>query len=259
MIILLAIVTYSCASIGNPDGGPYDEDPPKFMGSTPGLRSVNNKKQKIELEFDEFIKLEKASEKVIFSPPQMEQPELKVVGKKVSVEYLDSLMDSTTYTIDFSDAIVDNNEGNPMGNFTFSFSTGNNIDTMEVSGVVLQASDLEPIKGIQVGLHKDLNDSAFTTKPFDRVSRTDSRGRFSIRGVAPGKYRIYALKDGNQNYLFDSKTELIAYSDSIIIPDMVPATREDTIWKDTLTIDTIKTVPYTRFLPDSLILRAFKE
>lgn len=259
MIILLAIVTYSCASIGNPDGGPYDEDPPKFMGSTPGLRSVNNKKQKIELEFDEFIKLEKASEKVIFSPPQMEQPELKVVGKKVSVEYLDSLIDSTTYTIDFSDAIVDNNEGNPMGNFTFSFSTGNNIDTMEVSGVVLQASDLEPIKGIQVGLHKDLNDSVFTTKPFDRVSRTDSRGRFSIRGVAPGKYRIYALKDGNQNYLFDSKTELIAYSDSIIIPDMVPATREDTIWKDTLTIDTIKTVPYTRFLPDSLILRAFKE
>lgn len=259
LIILLAIVTYSCASIGNPDGGPYDEDPPKFMGSTPGLRSVNNKKQKIELEFDEFIKLEKASEKVIFSPPQMEQPELKVVGKKVSVEYLDSLIDSTTYTIDFSDAIVDNNEGNPMGNFTFSFSTGNNIDTMEVSGVVLQASDLEPIKGIQVGLHKDLNDSVFTTKPFDRVSRTDSRGRFSIRGVAPGKYRIYALKDGNQNYLFDSKTELIAYSDSIIIPDMVPATREDTIWKDTLTIDTIKTVPYTRFLPDSLILRAFKE
>ena len=259
LIILLAIVTYSCASIGNPDGGPYDEDPPKFMGSTPGLRSVNNKKQKIELEFDEFIKLEKASEKVIFSPPQMEQPELKVVGKKVSVEYLDSLIDSTTYTIDFSDAIVDNNEGNPMGNFTFSFSTGNNIDTMEVSGVVLQASDLEPIKGIQVGLHKDLNDSVFTTKPFDRVSRTDSRGRFSIRGVAPGKYRIYALKDGNQNYLFDSKTELIAYSDSIIIPDMVPATREDTIWKDTLTIDTIKTVPYTRFLPDSLILRDFKE
>ena len=259
LVILLAIVTYSCASIGNPDGGPYDEEPPKFVGSTPGLRSVNNKKQKIELEFDEFIKLEKASEKVIFSPPQMEQPELKVVGRKVSVEYLDTLIDSTTYTIDFSDAIVDNNEGNPMGNFTFSFSTGNNIDTMEVSGIVLQASDLEPIKGIQVGLHKDLNDSAFTTKPFDRVSRTDSRGHFSIRGVAPGKYRIYALKDGNQNYLFDSKTELIAYSDSIIIPDMVPATRQDTIWKDTLTIDTIKTVPYTRFLPDSLILRAFKE
>ena len=119
---MLAIMVYSCASIGNPDGGPYDEDPPKFIGSTPSLRSVNNKKQKIELEFDEFIKLEKPSEKVIFSPPQKEQPELKVLGKKIAVEFLDTLIDSTTYTIDFSDAIVDNNEGNPMGNFSFSFS-----------------------------------------------------------------------------------------------------------------------------------------
>ena len=228
------------------------------MGSTPSLRSVNNKKQKIELEFDEFIKLEKPAEKVIFSPPQMEQPELKVVGKKVSVEYLDSLRDSTTYTIDFSDAIVDNNEGNPMGNFSFSFSTGNQIDTMEVAGTVLLAEDLDPVMGIQVGLHKDLNDSAFSTKPFDRVSRTDSRGRFSIRGVAPGKYRIYALKDGNQNYLYDSRTEMVAFYDSIIIPDMMPATRQDTLWKDTLTIDTLMTVNYTRFVPDTLVLRAFK-
>ena len=257
-ILLLVIVTYSCASIGNPDGGPYDEDPPKFVGSTPSLRAVNYKKQKIELEFDEFIKLEKASEKVIFSPPQMEQPELKVVGKKVAVEYLDTLKDSMTYTIDFSDAIVDNNEGNPMGNFSFSFSTGANIDSMEVAGTVLQAEDLEPIKGIQAGLHRDLSETAFSTKPFDRVSRTVSRGRFSIRGVAPGKYRIYALKDGNQNYLYDSKTEQVAFYDSIIIPDMMPATRQDTVWKDTLTIDTIMTVGYTRFLPDSLILRAFK-
>ena len=258
LLSALAIITYSCASMGTPDGGPYDEDPPKFVGSTPSLRAVNYKKQKIELEFDEFIKLEKASEKVIFSPPQMEQPELKVVGKKVAVEYLDTLKDSMTYTIDFSDAIVDNNEGNPMGNFSFSFSTGANIDSMEVAGTVLQAEDLEPIKGIQVGLHRDLSDTAFSTKPFDRVSRTDSRGRFSIRGVAPGKYRIYALKDGNQNYLYDSKTEQVAFYDSIIVPDMMPATRQDTVWKDTLTIDTIMTVGYTRFLPDSLILRAFK-
>ena len=257
-ILLLVIVAYSCASIGTPDGGPYDEDPPKFVGSTPSLRSINNKKQKIELEFDEFIKLEKPAEKVIFSPPQMEQPELKVVGKKVSVEYLDSLRDSTTYTIDFSDAIVDNNEGNPMGNFSFSFSTGNQIDTIEVAGTVLLAEDLDPVMGIQVGLHKDLNDSAFSTKPFDRVSRTDSRGRFSIRGVAPGKYRIYALKDGNQNYLYDSKTEMVAFYDSIIIPDMMPATRQDTLWKDTLTIDTIMTVNYTRFFFFFLVLRAFK-
>ena len=256
---MLAIITYSCASMGTPDGGPYDEMPPKFVGSSPQLRAVNVKSQKFELEFDEFIKLEKASEKVIISPPQMEQPEIKVVGKKVVGEFFDSLKDSTTYTIDFSDAIVDNNEGNPMGHFTYSFSTGAAIDTMEVAGTVLNAANLEPIKGIQVGLHKNLNDSALVKFPFDRVSRTDSRGHFSIRGVAPGKYRIYALMDGNQNYLFDSKTEMIAYSDSIIVPSMMPATRQDTVWKDTLTIDTIKTVGYTRFLPDDIILRAFKE
>ena len=259
LILMLVIIGYSCASMGTPDGGPYDEMPPKFVGSNPGMRAVNVKSQKIELEFDEFIKLEKAAEKVVVSPPQLEQPEIKVVGKKVALELFDTLKDATTYTIDFSDAIVDNNEGNPMGHFTYSFSTGGTIDTMEVSGTVLNAADLEPIKGIQVGLHKNLNDSALTTLPFDRVSRTDSRGHFIIRGVAPGKYRIYALMDGNQNYLYDSKTETVAFSDSIIIPSMMPATRQDTIWKDTLTIDTIKTVNYTRFMPDDIILRAFKE
>ena len=259
LILMLVIIGYSCASMGTPDGGPYDEMPPKFVESNPGMRAVNVKNQKIELEFDEFIKLEKAAEKVVVSPPQLEQPEIKVVGKKVALELFDTLKDATTYTIDFSDAIVDNNEGNPMGHFTYSFSTGGTIDTMEVSGTVLNAADLEPIKGIQVGLHKNLNDSALTTLPFDRVSRTDSRGHFIIRGVAPGKYRIYALMDGNQNYLYDSKTETVAFSDSIIIPSMMPATRQDTIWKDTLTVDTIKTVNYTRFMPDDIILRAFKE
>ena len=259
LILMLVIIGYSCASMGTPDGGPYDEMPPKFVGSSPKLHAVNTKNKKLELEFDEFIKLEKAAEKVVVSPPQLDQPEIKVLGKKVVIELIDTLNDSTTYTIDFSDAIVDNNEGNPMGHFTYSFSTGASIDTMEVSGTVLNAADLEPIKGIQVGLHKNLNDTAFTKLPFDRVSRTDSRGHFSIRGVAPGKYRIYALMDGNQNYLFDSKTEAIAFSDSVIIPSMMPATRQDTIWKDTLTIDTIKTVGYTRFMPDDIILRVFKE
>lgn len=256
MWIMLA---HSCASMGTPDGGPYDEEPPKFVGSTPKLNATNNKKQKIELEFDEFVKLEKPSEKVVVSPPQLEQPGIKVNGRKVVVELMDSLKEATTYTIDFADAIVDNNEGNPMGNFTYTFSTGTAIDTMEVAGTVLNGEDLEPIKGIQVGLHKNLNDTAFTTLPFDRVSRTDSRGRFRIRGVAPGKYRIFALMDGNQNYLYDSKTETVAFGDSIIIPSMIPATRQDTLWKDSLTIDTIRTIGYTRFLPDNLLLRAFKE
>ena len=258
-LLMLMIVVYSCASMGNPDGGPYDEEPPKFVRSTPKPFAINSKERKVTIEFDEFIKLEKAAEKVVVSPPQLEQPEIKASGRKVVVGLVDSLRPNTTYTIDFADAIVDNNEGNPLGNYAFTFSTGTTIDTMEVSGTVLSASDLEPVKNIQVGLHSDLSDSAFMKKPFDRVSRTDSRGHFSIRGIAPGKYRIYALMDGNQNYLFDSKTKMIAFSDSIIIPAMEDAMRQDTIWKDSLTIDTIKSVGYTRFLPDDIILRAFKE
>ena len=259
LILMAVIAAYSCASIGAPDGGPYDEQPPRFVGSTPELHATGNQKSRIELEFDEFIKLEKAAEKVVISPPQMEQPEIKVSGKKVVIELIDSLKDSTTYTVDFSDAIVDNNEGNPMGNFSFSFSTGESIDTLEVSGTVLNAADLEPVKGMLVGLHKNLNDTAFTTLPFDRVSRTDSRGQFIIRGIAPGEYRIFALMDGNQNYLFDSKSERIAFGDSLVIPSWEPAVRQDTLWQDTLTIDTIHTVHYTRFMPDNLILRVFKE
>ena len=257
-LLMLMIVVYSCASMGTPDGGPYDEEPPKFIRSSPKPYATNNKNKKIAIEFDEFIKLEKTSEKVVVSPPQLEQPDIKASGRRVLVNLMDSLKPNTTYTIDFSDAIVDNNEGNPLGNYAFSFSTGEAIDTLEVSGNVLAAADLEPVKGMMVGLHADLSDSAFVKKPFDRVSRTDSRGRFTIRGIAPGKYHIFGLMDGNQNYLYDSKTEMIAFCDSIIIPSMEAAVRQDTLWKDTATIDTIKTVGYTRFLPDNIVLRAFK-
>ena len=260
-LVSVIIAMYACASMGTPDGGPEDYDPPKFVRSTPEPNAINYNKKKVTIEFDEFIKLEKASEKVIISPPQAEAPEVRASGKKVIVQFQDSIKQDITYTIDFGDAIVDNNANNPLGQFAFAFSTGNTVDTMAVSGTVLNAENLEPIKGIQVGLHKNLNDSAFVKLPFDRISRTDSRGRFTIRGVAPGKYRIYALMDGNQNFFFDSKTEQIAWSDSLIVPSMEPAVRQDTVWNplDTAKIDTIKTVNYTRFLPDNIMLRAFKE
>lgn len=259
--LLVIIGFYACASTGMPDGGPYDETPPKFVRANPEPNATNNKRKKISIEFDEYIKLDNASEKVIISPPQKEAPEVKVSGHRVLVEFFDTLRENTTYTVDFGDAIVDNNEDNPLGNFAYAFSTGAHIDTMEVSGTILNAENLEPVKGIQVGLHQNLEDSAFVKLPFDRISRTDSRGHFTIRGVAPGKYRIYALMDGNQNYLFDSKTEAIAFQDSLVIPDMRQAVRQDTVWNelDTLAYDTIYEVHYTRFLPDNLVLRSFKE
>ena len=134
-LVILAFATsliVACASIGSPDGGPYDETPPMFLGSKPEPFALGVKEKRITLEFDEFIKIEKAAEKVVISPPQITPPVIKTSGKKVVVELIDSLKDSTTYSIDFSDAIVDFNEGNPLGNFAFLFSTGNQIDTLAV-------------------------------------------------------------------------------------------------------------------------------
>ncbi len=258
LVFLAIVLIYSCASPGTPDGGPFDETPPRFLGSSPRPGETTNKSKKITMNFDEIVKIERAAEKVIISPPQLEQADIKANGRRIQVELFDTLKPNTTYTIDFSDAIVDNNEGNPLGNFAFMFSTGDVIDTMEVSGTVLNAEDLEPIKGISVGLHANLDDSAFVKMPFERISRTDSRGRFTIRGIAPGKYHIFALMDGNQNFQYDSKTEMIAFSDSLIVPSSKPDVRQDTIWADSLIIDTIKTVNYTHYYPDDIILRAFK-
>ena len=194
LLMLVAVVMVAaCASIGSPDGGPYDETPPLFLGSTPAPMALGVKDKRVTLEFDEYVKIEKAAEKVVISPPQITQPIIKTNGKKIVVQLEDSLKAATTYSIDFNDAIVDNNEGNPLGNFALSFSTGDKIDTLAVSGTVLNASNLEPIKGILVGLHSNLADTAFTAKAFERVSRTDADGRFTIRGIAPGSYRAYAL------------------------------------------------------------------
>jgi uncharacterized protein (DUF2141 family) len=258
IIFTTALLAAACASMGTPDGGPYDEAPPIFLTSTPASNATNASENKITLEFDEFIKLQNAYEKIVVSPPQMQQPEIKANGKRITVELLDSLKPSTTYTIDFNDAIADNNESNALEAFSFVFSTGATVDTLGVSGTVLEASNLEPTKGILVGIHSDLSDSAFRTKPFDRISRTDSRGRFTMRGMAPGKYRIYALADANGNYRFDQKSEKIAYLDSLIIPYATPSWRYDTIWHDSTTVDSIKRVPYIRLQPDNIVLRAFQ-
>ena len=256
-IFFIACAIIGCAKMGSPDGGWYDDDPPKVVRCEPAEQSVNVTQKKITIWFDEFIKLEDATNKVIISPPQLEVPEIKAAGKKVVVELEDSLKPNTTYTIDFSDAISDNNEGNPLGSYAFTFSTGERIDTFEMAGYVLDASNLEPIKGIMVGLYDDLADSAFKTKPMLRVSRTDSRGHFVVKGVAPGKYRAYALMDMDNDFHFSQRGEMLAFSHNTFEPSSKPDTRTDTIWRDSLHIDALRQVPYTHFLPDDITLMAF--
>lgn len=263
LLCLLALVlTAACASIGNPDGGRFDETPPRVVGSSPADGAVNVSKRKVQILFDEYIKLEKASEKVVISPPQIEPANVRADGKRVKVDFYDSLRANTTYTIDFSDAIEDNNEGNPMGQYTFSFSTGDVIDTMQVSGRVLNAADLEPIKGIMVGLYpadSTWNDTLFRTRPFLRVSRTNGEGRFTIKGVKDGAYRVRALEDKDGDFVFSQKNERVAFDTTVYVTGSFPDVRMDTVWRDSLWYDSIRVVPYTHYTPDDVLLLAFLE
>ncbi len=252
------LLLYACANIAAPTGGLYDVDPPKVVKATPDFNTLNNSKLKVEILFDENVKIEKPMDKVIIAPPQQKFPIIKAQGKKVVVELEDELIPNTTYTIDFTDAIVDNNEGNTLENFSYSFSTGDHIDTLAVSGTVLRAENLEPAQGIYVGIHSNLNDTAFTNLPFERISRTDSRGKFTIKGIAEGKYKIFALADLNRSYSYDNPQEEIAFSDSIFIPSFESAMRNDTVFIDSLTIDTIHNIKYTRFTPDDILLLSFE-
>ena len=257
--VFLLVTMYSCANMASPNGGPYDETPPKFISSLPAPNQTNYKGKKVEILFDELVQLDKPSENVIITPPQMQLPVIRAAGKKVVVELKDTLKENTTYTIDFTNSISDNNEKNVFENFSFAFSTGDVIDTLEVSGILLNAENLEPMPGITIGLHKNLEDSAFVKLPFDRTSRTNDKGQFTIRNISPGSYRIFGLNDVNRDYKFDQPGEEIAFNDSIIIPSLELTTRQDTLWKDSLTIDTIRTVAYTRYFPDDIELRLFKE
>lgn len=262
LCLLALLLTAACASIGNPDGGRFDETPPRVVGSSPADGAVKVSKRKVQILFDEYIKLEKASEKVVISPPQIEPANVRADGKRVKVDFYDSLRANTTYTIDFSDAIEDNNEGNPMGQYTFSFSTGDVIDTMQVSGRVLNAADLEPIKGIMVGLYpadSTWNDTLFRTRPFLRVSRTNGEGRFTIKGVKDGAYRVRALDDKDGDFVFSQKNERVAFDTTVYVTGSFPDVRMDTVWRDSLWYDSIRVVPYTHYTPDDVLLLAFLE
>ena len=270
MIAAILLLFFACARIGSPDGGPYDETPPKVVHTSPKFGATNEKNVKrITIEFDEIVKVDNPSERVVISPPQIQQPEIEANGRRITVTLLDSLKLDMTYTIDFADAIVDNNEGNPYGDYAFTFSTGERVDTFQMSGHVLTAENLEPIKGMLVGLYKigegeegdsimELPDSVFRTKPFERISRTDSRGHFVVKGLSPGQYRAFALKDLNQNYVYDQRAEMVAFSERILSTSSRPDIRPDTIWHDSIHYDSIVYTPYTHFYPDDIVLTAFE-
>ena len=276
LLLVISVVAYlisvSCANRGNgPQGGPKDIMPPRPQKSIPDANSLNYKKNRIDIIFDEIVQVQNTFDNIIISPPQKQAPTVKAIGKKISVELQDTLKDETTYTIFFGDAIVDNNENNVLSGYSFSFSTGESIDTLKMSGTLIDAATLNPIAGVIVGIHSDLSDSAFTSKPFDRITKTDKNGNFSITNIRSGKYRIYALDDVGNNYRFDTPDEKIAFSDSIFEPSVSTNIVADTVYRDSVLklstgkydtlrlADTVIRKFDVRYSPDSIVLRAFVE
>jgi len=258
ILTLLAALVAACASIGSPEGGPRDYTPPRMVGASPAPGSLNFRGNKVEITFDEIINLKDQQKKVVVSPAPKNAPTIKTLGKKVSIEFRDTLLPNTTYVIDFANAIEDNNEGNQLDGYTFAFSTGDQIDTLGVSGIVLRASDLEPMQYVVVGLHSNLDDSAFTSIPLERVSRTNALGQFTLRNLKPGSYHVFALNDMDGDYRM-ARTEDIAFLDEVIVPSTDQYTSQDTVFTFDHRVDTIVTGTHTLLLPNNLLLCMFNE
>lgn len=259
VIVLIGLVVHACANKGQgPTGGAKDETPPKVIKTTPLNGALNFKKKEIVIHFDENISIEKVNDNVLISPPQLRQPEVKGNARIVTVRFEEDLVDSTTYTINFGNAIVDLNEKNPLKNYRFAFSTGNEIDTLQISGQIVNAADLNPLSGIIVGIYRLDDERGFFTKPFMRIGRTDENGNFVIDNIKAGTYKVYALGDTNKDFFFQPG-EGLAFTDSVFTPTFRIEEMKDTVWHDSLTIDSIRTFQGTRFLPDDVVLRFFKE
>lgn len=241
-----------------PTGGPKDSIPPSVVRSVPSNGALNFKKKQILIDFDENVSIEKAAENVLISPPQVKPPEVTAIGKRVTVNLQDDLKDSTTYTINFGSAIVDLNEKNPLKNFSFSFSTGNQIDTLQVKGTVINAEDLNPVSGVTVGVYKNLSDTVFAKQPFLRIGKSDDAGKFSVENLKKDTFKIYALGDANRDYFYQPG-EGLAFTDSLIVPGFFREEVMDTVWKDSVQIDTIRSIVRTHFIPDNVLLKYFKE
>jgi hypothetical protein len=255
--VIATFVLAACASIGRPNGGEYDYDPPVFVKSNPVIGERNFNGNHVTVDFNENIQVEDVTTKVVVSPAQKNMPSIVANGHRLTVELRDTLIPNTTYTIDFSDAIRDLNESNVLDGFAVDFSTGDSLDSLRISGMVFEARTLEPAQGMLVGVYSNLSDTAITTLPMERIARTNQLGQFTIRGLRPGNYRIFAINDVNRDYHWD-RSEDIAFYDSIITPWAEPVTVTDTL-RTAAGNDSIVIRQSVEYYPNDILLTWFNE
>lgn len=222
-ILASLMFSHSCANTTTPPtGGPKDTIPPVITKIYPALNQVNvpTQKTKLEIVFDEYVKV-KDPKSLFLSPPLEKSPKFKIKGKGVVVYFESDLDSNKTYTLDLTNAIADNNEGNMYPGFTLVFSTGSVIDTMMVTGLVQDCNSLKPLKGATVMLYKDHADSALFLKRPDAAVKTDEWGFFCLRNIQDTVYRMYAIIDDNNNNKYDPESEKVAFIDTLIRPATV--------------------------------------
>ena len=256
-MVAVVMLLAACASIGRPEGGARDELPPVFVRSNPEKGSLNFTGNKVSIYFDENVKMEDVVNKVVVSPVQKQPPSISANGKLLSVEFRDTLLPNATYTIDFSDAIRDLNEGNILDGFAFDFSTGDTRDSLAISGMLFEARNLEPAQGMIVGVYSNLSDTAITTLPFDRIAKTNQYGQFVIQNLAPGTYNVYALNDLNRDYHWD-RSEDVAFLGRTVEPKVEGITVTDTL-RASNGMDSIVMRAGHKYLPNDLLMTWFNE
>lgn len=214
------IFSHSCANTTTPpSGGPKDTIPPVItrLNPLPGSINVPRHKTKLFLEFNEYVTV-KDPKSLFLSPPLEKSPKFKLKGKGVLVTFECDLDSAKTYTLDVTNAIGDNNEGNMFPGYTLVFSTGDRIDSMMVTGIVQDCNTLQPLKGATVMLYKDHADSAIFLKRPDAAVKTDDWGYFCLRNIQDTVYRMYAIIDENNNNLYEAESEKVAFIDSLVKP-----------------------------------------
>jgi len=261
VLLVFAAIIFGCANVSNPTGGPKDVEPPIIEKEVPAKGALNFDKNKIRVYFDEYVKIKDLNSQFISSPPLNKPPKAVLKGKSVVFSFEDTLLENTTYNLNFGNAIVDVNESNAFVNYFFAFSTGDYIDSLQVSGTLINASDLKPVEDVLILLYD--NEIFYDSIPYfdlpSYIGKTNSAGRFNISYMRGGEFKIFALKDLNKNRIFDQPNENIAFLDSLILPEANIEIHTDTIKIDSLGTDSIVTHEIITYTPDSIQLFLFEE
>lgn len=268
-VLLATAVLASCANRGSgPQGGPKDENPPIVLQTIPeyGAVNVDTTITDIHIKCDELVAIKDAYKHVVVSPPMKNKPGVRNKGKEAIVSFVDTLKPNTTYTIYFGDAIVDNNESNPLRNYQFAFSTGDHVDSMYIDGYVIDAQTLARREGIIVGVYTDAVDTTFTTTPFMYVAKTDTLGCFRMTNIPDGQYSVFALNDLSSSWYYSQKTGgEVAFLDEQVRPKIIEngklkiESSLPTSLKGGADSVVVRSDSIAPELLNSLILRLFKE